>query len=96
MIGKNNNTIWKFEMEIKNFQLVSMPEGAEILSAKAQNEIPTIWALVNPENKKEARSFFIIMTGKEIPRNCAMKYISTIQIMKGLYQYVMHIFEKVS
>lgn len=67
---------------------VRMPEGAEILDLQIQNRVPTIWALVEPENPTEIRRFNIVGTGWPTPDDCG-DYIATAQDDP----YVWHFFE---
>lgn len=86
-----NKTIWKFPLELTFRQSIVMPVGAEILTVQIQNEIPCLWALVNPDEVVEFRHIEIFATGTRfydiiVPR----KYISTFQMGKG--QLVYHAF----
>jgi hypothetical protein len=40
--------IYKYQLETTGVQEIEMPQGAIILSLQTQNEVPCIWALVNP------------------------------------------------
>ena len=48
--------IWKFETSFESKFSLQMPKGSEILSVQQDQKtmIPCIWALVYPENEKEA------------------------------------------
>jgi hypothetical protein len=71
---------------------INVPEGAEILSVQAQNNIPCIWMLLNPkETKFEIRTFCMRITGSCFNQE-RKKYIGTVQLDGG--SSVMHIFEK--
>lgn len=90
-------TIWKFQLEPATaLQCVEMPKGAKILSLQTQNNIPCIWALVNPDKnvEEEERIFVTHGTGDIISTNnlMQMQYIATYQIDEG--EYVFHVFEK--
>ena len=86
-------TIYKYELEVKDFQSIEMPKGAEILSVQSQAGIICIWAKVDTESTKRKRSFEIYGTGQEIiEKNINQrKYLATIQLMGGRLVY--HIFE---
>ena len=73
-----------------------MPRGAKILTIQVQNEIPCIWALVNPENEKENRYFEIFRTGQYIPVDIGIerKYINTFQLNGGRLEF--HLFELIN
>lgn len=87
------NTIWKFTLEVSDMQKVIMPIGAEILAVQAQNEIPCLWALVDPDAEKEIRYIEIFGTGHpvNIGMGISRKYISTFQLQGGAL--VFHSFE---
>jgi hypothetical protein len=85
--------IWKFELETTDNQEIEMPIGAEILTMQTQNEIPCIWALVDPKAEKETRTFEIFGTGHPIyyDMGVSRNYISTYQLHGGTL--VFHVFE---
>ena len=87
--------IWKFAINPKT--TLEMPKGAEILTMQLQNEIPCIWALVNPENEKELRNFEIYGTGNNIHCDIGIerKYIGTFQLQSRV-ALVYHLFERVN
>lgn len=63
------NTIWKFQLELKDYQQIEMPTSSDILTAQIQNSYITIWALVCDFNPKEKRIFEIYGTGLPFPNN---------------------------
>jgi hypothetical protein len=79
-------TIYKYPLHSKDCTL-QLPKGAEILTVQLQNEIPTLWALVNPMTVTEERHICIVGTGWDVEDN--MKYITT--YMDGYF--VWHAFE---
>jgi hypothetical protein len=83
-------TIYKYQFEIENFVFIEMHKNAKILSVQMQNDIPTIWAIVQTDNVKEKRRFFIIGTGQPFNQNVWISgFIGTIQQPP----FVWHIFE---
>jgi len=88
-----NKTIWKYEMGITVKQKLEMPVNAEILTVQIQEGKPCLWALVDPNEKKEIRTFETFGTGS--PIYCDMeidrKYIGTCQLYDG--SLILHIFE---
>lgn len=83
-----NSSIFKFRLE-HLAEEVQMPVGAQILHVHDQDGGPCIWALVDPDAKKEVRRFFIVGTGHKFdPR---WQYIGTAHC-GGL---VWHVFEEV-
>jgi len=79
-------TVYKYTLHSKDCTL-QLPKGAEILTVQLQNEIPTLWALVNPMTVTEERHICIVGTGWDVEDN--MKYITT--YMDGYF--VWHVFE---
>ncbi len=67
--------------------VVVLPKNARILKVGMQDEIPCLWALVNPEAERETRYFAISGTGDLIPD--AWEYVGTIFDRR----YVWHVFE---
>jgi len=70
-----------------------MKVGARVLHVEAQNGIPTLWALVDPEADSERRSFSIIGTGH--PTNLlAEQYVaSLLPLGEWNGNFVWHLFE---
>jgi hypothetical protein len=85
-------TIWKYPIEIIDAQVVEMPEGATILDVQAQDDVPCIWALVDPEKPSETRTILTYGTGHPIDNRVAMssRHIGTYQIKGG--KLVFHVF----
>lgn len=88
-----NKTIWKFELEIADTQILTMPAGAEILTVQTQFGRPRLWALVNPQAKTEDRVIETFGTGHPVRYDMGVdrKYIDTYQMQGG--QLVFHVFE---
>lgn len=87
-----SKTIYKYELEITDSQVVKMPVGAKILSIHIQNGIPCIWALVNPNEKSTTGTIIETYgTGHGIGYDISLGgiFIGTYQT-KGL---VFHVFE---
>lgn len=91
--------IYKYQLEPSNqvYQLepsiqVEIPEGGEVLTFQYQNEIPTIWVLVDTSKPLVKRTFVFQGTGWELP-DYDMKYIGTAQQGRFL---VWHLFEVIS
>lgn len=83
-------TIYKYPMSEETSE-IQMPAGAKILCIQMQNNIPTIWALVDETVKLETRDFQTVGTGW--PLNEAVlefPFVGTVQDSRGL---VWHIFE---
>lgn len=87
-------TIWKFQLQVLDTQFIWIPKNAEILSVQNQNEVPCMWALVNPTEEKEEKCFEIFGTGQDV--NCDMgidrRFIGTFQLHTD--SLVFHLFER--
>ena len=88
-----NKTIWKFELETTDNQTIEMPVNAEILTVQTQNEIPCIWALVDPTETKVKRFIEVFGTGHDIHYDMGVSrnYLGTYQLQGG--SSVFHVFE---
>lgn len=86
---------------------LDMPEGAEILNFAVHNNVPCIWALVDPTAHTEIRQFKVVGTGADIHPRALRKdglvkvmnqgtvdtldYVGT--IINYEHYYVWHLFE---
>jgi len=84
-------TIWKYPITTNDCIGLDLPVGAEILDIQIQNDMPCIWALVDPEAIKVNRTFYIYGTGHVIEYSCSKEYIGTYQLFGG--ELVFHVFE---
>ena len=88
-------SIWKFQLETTDYQKISMPKNAQILTVQIQNETPCIWAICNADAEKEDREFEILGTGHPYRDDIWMgkehSYIGTYQLHSG--SLVFHLFE---
>ncbi|HLE86824.1 MAG TPA: hypothetical protein VI727_04105 [Candidatus Brocadiaceae bacterium] len=87
-------TIWKYNLEVVDDQLLEIPIEAEILDVQMQYGSPQLWAVVTPELQKETRHIRIHGTGHRVSTVDNLKYISTFQMEGG--SLVFHAFEVVS
>lgn len=86
-------SIYKYPLEFRGKQVVSLPIGSEILSVQEQNDQLCLWALVDPNEQLEERHIEIFTTGEALGNDFGVpnKYIATVQIkFEGL---VIHVFE---
>jgi hypothetical protein len=92
-------TIYKYSLEITDFQEVDMPEDAEILCVQAQpapygaplKEQLTMWAMVDTENAIATRRFRIFGTGNPVEHEHSIKYIGTVQMHN--HKLTWHVYE---
>ena len=60
----------------------------EVLAVQYQDGLPTLWAIVDPDDKAETAEIMSFGTGWELP-NGAEKYLGSVQDYEG---YVWHYF----
>lgn len=85
-------TIYKYPIEVTDFQKVKLPLNAKILTAQTQNGFLCLWAQVEEKNTTiEERSIEIFGTGHPMTDTLNRKYISTVQMKGG--SLVFHVFE---
>lgn len=84
-------TIWKFPLRVADTQQVSVPRGAQILSAQVQHGALCLWALVEPDEPREDRTIVIVGTGNQAPIMTRLRHIGTAQMAGG--SLVWHVFE---
>jgi hypothetical protein len=86
-------TVYKYEIKNAGINIISMPQNAQILTAKEQDNKPMMWAMVDTDNPMEERCFELTGTGGAIlpMKEGKRDYIGTIMIDFGVY--VFHLFE---
>jgi len=86
-------TIHKYPLPIEDEPHIVMPKGAQILSAQVQRGAPVVWALVNPEEKRMSKHWFLVAgTGLPFPGDPeAARFVGTIQLEGG--SLVFHVFD---
>lgn len=93
-------TVWKYPLPIYNDvgnvctrSLIYMPEGAEVLTFRIQDEEYCIWAEVDKATSMTPRAFQIVGTGDDLPtdRIEGGGYVGTVLER----YYVWHLFEVV-
>ncbi len=83
-------TIWKYELEITDRQVINMPAHAAVLCVQMQYGKPCLWAQVNQNDSKIDRVFEIYAPGHPMETGVLRGYIGTIQTGS----LVFHVFEK--
>lgn len=81
--------VYKYTIEVAEFQVVDMPSQAKILSAQVQHGQIRLWALCDPAARIKQRRVLMFGTGQ--PFNGLAQgfvYIDTVQV--GVY--VWHVF----
>lgn len=84
--------IWKTVLEVKNFQEIKVPEGAEFICAREQYEDICVWYRCDPEAPLEKRGIYVHGTGHSMIDDTA-KYIGTASVAGG--KLIWHVFERV-
>ena len=82
-------TIWKYSINPRQNK-IQMPSGAQILSIQTQRGEPQLWALVDPNNKKETRILQVYGTGWDMPEFPG-KYLGSFQVEKETL--IFHVFD---
>lgn len=81
--------IYKYRLPEAPGVLITINEKIiEVLSVQYQNGIPTIWAIVDPDDTSVATEIMSFGTGWELP-NGAERYVGSLQDPEG---YVWHYF----
>ncbi|HEY0702175.1 MAG TPA: hypothetical protein VGD60_05350 [Candidatus Acidoferrales bacterium] len=85
-------TIWKFPLVGVSAQ-IDMPEAAIVVNVDEQRGVPTLWALVDTERQRTARTFRIFGTGHPIDPHEAngLDYLGTLKLHAG--ELILHVFE---
>jgi hypothetical protein len=86
--------IYKYELPAAHggYLILSLPANAEIISTGMQDDKLMLWALVNPENDLETRSFSLYHTGDDINFIAGKnRFIGTYSLRNG--KYILHLFE---
>jgi len=85
-------TVHKYPLEGHSVGIY-MPEAAEILTLQLQNDVPTLWALVEDSNTPIHYQFHTYGTGWTVPLN--REYVGTYQQDAGnLPVLVWHVFKE--
>lgn len=85
------STIFKYPIAVADFQVIQMPQDAQILTVQMQHEIPCLWARVDPLKPTTGRRIRVIGTGNPIDDTQPLHYIGTFQMHGGIL--VFHVFE---
>jgi hypothetical protein len=81
--------VWKFPLRMAGAHTLKMPEGSEILCLREQDDVPCLWALVDPSAPQERRHFLTYGTGHDM--TTAGRYVGTTIHLGGTL--VLHTFE---
>jgi hypothetical protein len=79
-------TIWKYPIDTTSCHEIEMPLNAKILCVQLQNNIPTLWALVETEEPKRIFDILTYCTDDDLIDKKG-QYIGTYQLA-GLVHHV--------
>lgn len=84
--------IYKYPLKPFSNTTIKLPLDAQILSVQLQREVPTVWALVNPNTATESRIFLTMMTGENFDEAIfneeAWTFLGTLQHSNGLVSHI--------
>lgn len=85
-----NKIIYKYPLEFTYPQTIKLPSSAKILYVDSQRNIPTIWAIIDTDDKSTIEvDVYIIGTGQTFDASNKL-YIGSCMTENGLF--VWHIF----
>ena len=88
------DSIYKYELEVDDEQLLVLPVKAAILTVQVVNNVPYVYAAVNLDTEEtEEHHILTFGTGQPIENDLKAHYIGTYQLHEG--SLVFHVFEKV-
>jgi hypothetical protein len=86
--------IWKYPLITSDEQVISIPKDAKILTVQIQDDVPTIWAIVDPLKPKEDKVIIIRGTGLQYQDQDwdGLNYIGSYQYQFYNGKFVGHVF----
>lgn len=85
--------VWKYKINPEIEMEIMLPKRAVILSVQAQENVPMMWVIVDPDEKEhEVRKFKIVATGQNFELKQGMVYHGMFQVDEGS-PLVFHVFE---
>lgn len=88
-------TVWKYELVLRNDNVLDLPAHAELLSVGFQAESLVLWVLVDPSEPEEIRRFRVAGTGHVLPDR-KLSYVGTAVKETGGFSMpylALHVFE---
>jgi hypothetical protein len=83
-------TIWKYPIYFgAQTTELDMPMGAKVIAAAMQDNVPTVWAWVDPERPVVRRRIAIVGTGLGAPEYDEAEHVAT--VLDG--PFVWHVFD---
>jgi len=92
---KKEYRIYKYHLKVTDKQIIKLPSKHKILCVQIQDNIPCIWALVNPLHPEVEVLIETIGTGHPITteKETTKYYIGTYQLDRGAL--VFHVFQHI-
>ncbi len=84
-----SKTIWKYDLEVTDKQVIHAPKGAKFLTVQTQKNTPCLWVLVDPDIPRVSYSISTYGTGHKIDDTIGT-YIGT--YMTQADNFVGHVF----
>jgi hypothetical protein len=84
-------TIYKYPLATTDFQVIDLPEGAQILSVNIQYEKICLWAIIDTEKPVAGRRIRIIGTGNDAGDVEMGQHIGSVLAYGGTF--VWHVFD---
>lgn len=85
-------TVYKYQLSAKVETRVELPKGAQVLKIDIQGNAVCLWAMVDPDAEKEARTFEVFGTWHSMPVANRL-FINTFFAQSGTF--VFHAFERI-
>lgn len=87
--------IQRFDLSIEQRQQVLIPFNSEIIGFGEFNKNPCIWALVDPDQKPQARTFVIVAENKDLdPTVNKTRYLGRFEATAEVGKRMVHVFEE--
>lgn len=88
-----NKSVYKYSIEVTDYQSVKMPRDAKILYVQLQYNSPHLWALVDKDAPIVNRHIRIIGTGHLADDVSEVNYIGSFQMNINSIPLVFHVFD---
>ncbi len=85
--------IHKFPLLVTDRQTIQIPAYSRLLTVKLQDDVPTIWAMVDTTQEMIERDIVMFGTGQPIIKGLLLSFIGTVQIVNEGDSFIWHIFE---
>lgn len=71
--------VWKYPLRLVDKDVVRMPRHAEVVLVDSQGDSLCLWAIVNPDNVREERTFRIVGTGHHMDSGPGVTHVGSCQ-----------------